>query len=397
MATTRSTFGTIRKLPSGNFQACFRVPNTLDYVYAPTTFTRKTDARAWLNMQKADIDRGVWKHPDQVKAEQREAEEKAITFSQWLEEYWQLKAFAQTTRRAMEGNIRTHVTPYWGDKPLIEITTRDVEVWISRKLNKLPAGARRKSFEHFRAVIRSAHDSGIITTLPLRRNMLGSSKGLDKKTRNKDGVALTPEELSKLIQAMPQHLQTPTLLAGLLGLRIGELRGLHVEDYDPIKQTLTIRRGVSNDGKNRQISTPKTKAGIRTINLPADLAKAVTEQVEGREHLTGTPLFESPDRPGDYFSARAYATTLKRASIRAGIPVVAPHDLRRTGATNAGRARGVSVGDVQALLGHETPAMTMKYMKGNSEVISNALAGIAQEVLKPKAMEDNVIPLRRAQ
>lgn len=393
----RNSFGTVEQLKSGKYRAYFRVPGHIERIRAPFTFTRKTDARAWLAQQQADIERGVWKHPDQIKAELREAKEKAITFGQWLEEYWQLKAFAHTTRRAMQSNIETHVTPYWGDKPLIEITARDVETWISRELNKLSPGARRKSFDNFRAVIRSAHDSGIITTLPLRRNMLGSSKGLDKKTRNKDGVALTPEELSKLIQAMPQHLQTRTLLAGLLALRIGELRGLHVEDYNPVQHTLTIRRSVSNDGKNRQISTPKTKAGTRTITLPTHLAKAVSDQIKGREHLPNAPIFESPDRPGDYFSARAYATTLKRASIRAGVPVVSPHDLRRTGATNAGRARGVGVGDVQALLGHETPAMTMKYIKGDGEVISNALAGIAQEVLNPQPQHSNLIQMKKAQ
>ncbi len=61
MARARS-FGNIRKLPSGRYQARFwRLGKQ---VAADTTFASKTDARRWLATVEADMIRGVWVDPD---------------------------------------------------------------------------------------------------------------------------------------------------------------------------------------------------------------------------------------------------------------------------------------------------------------------------------------------
>jgi hypothetical protein len=49
-------FGTVRKLPSGRFQC--RYWHLGEQVAAPTTFTTKADANAWLAAVETDIRRG---------------------------------------------------------------------------------------------------------------------------------------------------------------------------------------------------------------------------------------------------------------------------------------------------------------------------------------------------
>ncbi len=61
MARARS-FGNIRKLPSGRYQA--RYWHLGKQIPAVTTFANKTDARRWLATIEADMFRGVWIDPN---------------------------------------------------------------------------------------------------------------------------------------------------------------------------------------------------------------------------------------------------------------------------------------------------------------------------------------------
>ena len=56
---TKRRFGSIRKLPSGRWQATYSHP-TAQRVTAPRTFRAKLDAEAWLADRRREIDRGLW-------------------------------------------------------------------------------------------------------------------------------------------------------------------------------------------------------------------------------------------------------------------------------------------------------------------------------------------------
>ncbi|HEY5277374.1 MAG TPA: hypothetical protein VIK38_12760, partial [Coriobacteriia bacterium] len=58
----RRAFGTVERLPSGNFRA--RVLG-LDgkYVSAPMTFATRAEATVWVDLQRADQVRGMWQVP----------------------------------------------------------------------------------------------------------------------------------------------------------------------------------------------------------------------------------------------------------------------------------------------------------------------------------------------
>src|SRR5687767_3767817 len=59
---TRASFGSVRQLPSGRWQA--RYTDTRDNRYtAPHTFATKKSAEDWLSTTRADMVRGVWQSP----------------------------------------------------------------------------------------------------------------------------------------------------------------------------------------------------------------------------------------------------------------------------------------------------------------------------------------------
>ncbi len=58
----RRSFGHVRKLPSGRFQASYLDPSGLRRV-APSTFSTKSDATVWLATKQSELHQGVWRDP----------------------------------------------------------------------------------------------------------------------------------------------------------------------------------------------------------------------------------------------------------------------------------------------------------------------------------------------
>ena len=138
------------------------------------------------------------------------------------------------------------------------------------------------------------------------------------------------------------------LLLCRLGLRGGEVVGLHLDDID-------WRAGeiiVTGKGGRRD-----------RLPLPDDVGDALANYVKVRPRVEDRAVFLRQCAP-----RRALAETgsircvLERACARAGITYVNPHRLRHTLATSM-LAAGVSLRDVGQVLGHQATAVTAVYAK----------------------------------
>lgn len=58
----RRTFGNVRKLPSGRYQARYLDPSGCRH-RAPRTFATVADANSWLSATEVEIARGAWVDP----------------------------------------------------------------------------------------------------------------------------------------------------------------------------------------------------------------------------------------------------------------------------------------------------------------------------------------------
>ncbi len=166
-----------------------------------------------------------------------------------------------------------------------------------------------------------------------------------KKHEETHRQALTVDEQARFLEVtrgMKYSLLFKFLLAS--GARIGEALALHRDDIDFVKHTVTINKNVVflDHGKRIEQTSPKSKAGNRTIPLPADLCEEIDKASVGGE------IF-----PYTYNAVRISITNIAKKN---NIPVTL-HVLRHTYATRLEEA-GISPKVKQYLLGHSSERIT---------------------------------------
>ena len=104
MAKRRGAWGGTRQLPSGRWQARYKLDG--DDRAAPTTFGTRREAEAWLAATRADIERGQWVDPV--------AGEVTLTkyAAQWMRARPDLRP---RTAELYEGLLRLHILPTLGE------------------------------------------------------------------------------------------------------------------------------------------------------------------------------------------------------------------------------------------------------------------------------------------
>jgi integrase/recombinase XerC len=133
------------------------------------------------------------------------------------------------------------------------------------------------------------------------------------------------------------------------GIRVGELVGLDVDDYDPGRRVVRVL------GKGRK---------ERTVPLGLPAARALQEWLDvGRRQLVGAtsgPAVFLGSRGGRLDQRAVRRLVHDRLADVAGAPDLGPHGLRHTAATHLLEG-GADLRSVQELLGHATLATTQIY------------------------------------
>lgn len=186
--TLRRGFGSIRKLPSGRFQAHYTGPDTARH-NAPHTFETRMDAEGWLYDQRGKVAGDDWEPPAIRKRE------RAATFSDYATAWLEMREVKPTTRQLYESLLRVHVTPTFGDMALAAITPLLVKQWYS-KLDTGPM-AKANAYGLLRTILGDAVDKDVISKNPAR------IKGAGAKRRHRELRVLTIDEFERIVTAVP--------------------------------------------------------------------------------------------------------------------------------------------------------------------------------------------------
>lgn len=361
-AHRRARFGSLRRLPSGRWQARYTGPDGRTHK-APVTFDTKGDAEAYLATVRADILRDAW-----LPAVPRER----LTFGRYADRWLDGRNLEARTREHYRKLLDAHILPTFTALPLRAITPDDVREWHATTCTGRPT-LRAHAYGLLRTILGQAERDQLIPRNPCHIRGAGNVK----RARKVEPATLA--ELEAAVTATPARYKLMVLLAAWCALRFGELAELRRSDVNTKKGVLHVRRAVARAEGQTIVKKPKSEAGVRDVAVPPHLLPML------REHLLqhaepGKDGLLFPARHGGQLAPSTLARVWYPAREKAGRPDLRFHDLRHTGAVLAA-STGATLAELMARLGHSTPAAALRYQhaaQGRDMAIAKALSALVE-------------------
>jgi len=279
-----------------------------------------------------------------------------------------------STRNGYEGYLTKWVIPRWGTRTLASIKAGEVELWM----RSLPlarstcAKIRNVMSVLFNHTIR--HGIGSVNPIRLVRQ---SAK------RKKIPLVLTPEEIRKLVAALPLKERTLVFLDACTGLRMSELFGLKWGDVKFETGEISVIRSIV-----QQVVGPcKTEASQKPIPMDPCLASAlVAWQGESKYKSPQDWVFASPKSRGlrPYWGQSIMRNVIRPTAVKLGISRrIGWHTFRHTYSTLL-RATGADIKVMQELLRHASARVTLDtYTQAITQQKRNAQSAVVKLFVAP--------------
>jgi integrase len=370
----RRRFGSVRRLPSGRYQARYPGP---DGVVRPAddTFDTKTDAEVWLTRKEAEILEDDWIDPDA--GEVLLADYGAT----WIDERPGLRPKTVTLYRYL---LRSHIVPYFPAMTVAALKLPAVRRWHKKLLdNGVSPVTTAKAYRLLRAIMNTALDDGLIRRNPCRIKGAG---GEDSPER----PVLTVHQVYALADAIGPRYRALILLATFASLRWAELAALAPQDIDLDACTVRVTRQINYPpGGGHSFGPPKSRAGRRVVSFPDLIVPDLRTHLDGLGQ-TAALVFTSPDGQPQRHS-NFYRRAWMPALTATGLVGIHFHDLRHTGNQFTADA-GANPRELMARMGHDSARAALIYLHSSaerqralaSEIGRNAEAALGKPTGQPK-------------
>jgi integrase len=389
----------VERLPSGRFRARVVGPDGV-YVSAPATFTNRTDASLWIDVQHTDLVRGTWQAPVKPSA----SPSVAVYVAEWIEQHPTARA---STKELYRGLLRTCITPTLGRSAVTGLSPAAVRRWRHALGERLAADAERRSadlrakgrqesaatvrdggarqaqaYRLLRAAMTTAVGDGLLAMNPCTIRGAATPRRAVGRSRSVAERLLSPSQVADAAAAMPARYRVLVLMAAWSGLRQGELLALtRVDlDLDTVPARVMVRKAVrrSDTGQVR-VDVPKTASSLRAVTLPDPLAAALRGHLEEFVGLEpGAVVFATGT--GTTPARSNLGASWRRACLAAGVPQVRLHDLRHVAQVFAAEA-GATLPELMARLGHVTPAAALVYLHARTDRDADLTRSLASAMI----------------
>lgn len=268
--TRRSPWGSIRRLPSGRFQARYRVDDVEHR--APSTFATKRYAEAFLAGVRTDLERGTW------------VDAGTITFAEYSARWLEERPLRPRSVELYEGLLRLHTLPTFEKTNLADLKPPAVRTWHARLLAGPRPGASTtaKAYRLLRGILATAVDDEIIDRNPCRIRGAGVEHPAERPIA-------TIEEVYALAEAIEPRYRVMVLTATLAGLRLGAA-GAHAP---------TRRPPAPHDPGRRAAPRAEGRLGVPGNQGSAVPARELLHRLEAR-HEGGRPRTPALPRPSPH-------------------------------------------------------------------------------------------------
>lgn len=352
---SRSSFGSIRKLPSKRFQASYAHPAGTGRVTAPVTFTRRPDAASWLTDERKYLEAtpaAQWEHPQQ-RWERRQSSKAHMP--EYVAEQIQDMQVKPTTRDTYE-SIHLHRIKDAPDldKPIDLLSHGDIVSWVGWLNRSYPTPPRNiDAWNLLNRCVRSASRQGLMD-----QAIMTDTKSLLRREVPTEKVIPTLPQLQIIVESMPA-VYTPMIhMMAWCGLRLGEARELRGTDLRRSGSAWAVRVSRSAARVKGETIVGSTKTDqIRTVTIPPALHKELQERLDKLESDNDLLFFNSR---GDRVQPSNFREQFSKARKKAGCPEVTPHSLRHFAGTIYATT-GATIREIMDRLGHKDMSMAMHY------------------------------------
>jgi len=146
--------------------------------------------------------------------------------------------------------------------------------------------------------------------------------------------------------------------------------------------SLTMRHVQQRDGRWCIVDLVGKHSRVRTVPMPVWVKIAINAWTAGANVADGhvfRPVNRGDQMQGDVLSEKVVWQMLRPYAAAAGVPGIAPHDLRRSCA-KACRAAGGELEQIQLLLGHASVQTTERYLGTKQDLVHAPNDGIKLRV-----------------
>lgn len=372
-------FGTVRTLPSGNFQASYIGPDGRRHK-AATTFTAKGPARDWLALVKAQINKGTWLPPEE--AGTKRARE-AMTFGEYSERWLTTRRKkGQPLRPNTQQTYRAHLDnrlAFFADKRLVAIDRAMVRGWHNDLIATGRISQATAAYKLLALILGEAVEDELIESNPCRIRDAASAR------TGREVVPPTREELAVVVDLINPRYKALVQIMAWGGLRFGEAAELRRKDFTITRgpdgavslievkveramvHVTTVPELLPKDVKicpckpGCTVGPPKTRDGVRTVALPPMIYADVLDHLDNRVSKFGNSLlFTAPTGEQRHLTQPLFHWPWNEARKKAGRPDLAVHSLRHFAGTRH-QETGATLKDTMSFLGHSTPGVAMGY------------------------------------
>jgi integrase len=286
--------------------------------------------------------------------------------------------------RAANSHLR-RIEPPLGELALSELTVKKVQAFVT----SLSTGSRtRKTIENILLTLSSILSSGRKWGYAIPQISI-SDLSLPQGTP-KEGRFFEFNQVRKIIRAADEPLSTICFVLSVTGLRIGEALALRVEDLDFQRKLVKVRGSVYAG----QIGTPKSKASIADLPMPAALETRLKTYLASKHFWSNALGLLFINRRGLPYSAnKLREKKLRPLLTKLGIPLAGFHAFRHAVATELIDS-GAPITVVQAQLRHSDARITLGLYghvipQSQRDAVSSLAARLGGQLLTDAGIADS--------
>lgn len=314
----------------------------------------------------------------------------AITFRQFIELRW--RPYTQTRHQISTINchnslIKNHLIPFFGEKPVADITPSDITDFLSSRRDELSGNSLQTVYGVLSLMFEIATQHDLIEHSPVRALLhKPEAVSVHKPT-------LQLDQIRAILLGIPQQERLYNLLLAVTGMRSGEGLALRWLNFDEKKREIKITHTLYRS----KLKAPKTATSEGSQRLHPRIAELLaTHRSKSAFQADGDFIFcrndGRPLNPGtalDHLHKAMDDAGIKRVKSAFGF-----HIWRHTAATLLFEKHG-DLSHVQRALRHADSATTDLYVHSDTHPVVEGVEVLAEAILaEPPANCAPTVPQR---